>query len=112
MPEWSFITNHGLVLAHIAKHPRSTAREIALTINITERATRKIITDLEAEGYIKRRRVGRNNVYRINPQPGLRHQAIRDVTVGDLLKVLGWKQRRKLAPPPPFAASRSYVRIL
>jgi DNA-binding IscR family transcriptional regulator len=95
MPGWTFITNYGLVLSYIAKHQRSTAREVALAVGITERTTHKIIAELEREGYIKRKRVGRNNVYRINPHLSLRHESARDVEVGDLLKVLGWKQRRK-----------------
>ena len=95
MPEWTFITNHGLVFAHIAKYPQSTAREIASAVNITERTIHKIIADLEAEGYIERQRVGRNNVYGINPDLGLKHETAPDVAVGDLLKVLGWKRRRK-----------------
>ena len=95
MPEWTFITNYGLVLAHIAKHPRSTAREIASVANITERTTHKIIADLEAEGYVERQRVGRNNVYRINPDLGLRHELAQDAVIGDLLQVLGWKRRRR-----------------
>jgi len=95
MPEWTFITNYGLVLAHIAKHPRSTAREIASVANITERTTHKIIADLEAEGYVERQRVGRNNVYRINPDLGLRYELTQDAVIGDLLQVLGWKRRRR-----------------
>ncbi|MFH1003320.1 MAG: winged helix-turn-helix domain-containing protein, partial [Chloroflexota bacterium] len=52
MPEWTFITNHGLVLAHVSKGPQSTAREIAQAVNLTERTVHKIIADLETEGYI------------------------------------------------------------
>ena len=96
MPRWTFISNHGLVLAYIAKHPRSTAREIASAINVTEWTVRKIIDDLEAAGYIERQKVGRRNMYRTNPYLSLRHETIRDVRVGGLLKVLGWKHRRKL----------------
>ncbi|MBI2855363.1 MAG: winged helix-turn-helix transcriptional regulator [Chloroflexi bacterium] len=62
---WSFITNHGLVLSYLAQHPTSTARQVAGSVGVTERTTHKIINDLEAEGYIARRRVGRRNVYRI-----------------------------------------------
>jgi len=93
MPEWTFITNHGLVLAYVSKHPQSTAREIARAINLTERTIHKIITDLEAEKYIERQRVGRNNVYRIHSHLGLRHETTAGVEVGDLLKVLGWRRR-------------------
>ena len=66
MPEWSFITNHGLVLASIAKHPRSTAREIGDTVGITERTAHKIIIDLEECGYITKTKVGRKNKYTIH----------------------------------------------
>ena len=94
MPEWTFITNYGMVLAHIATHRQSTAREIGQVINITERTVLKIIADLEAEGYIERQRVGRNNLYQIHPHLGLRHEATPDIQVGDLLKVLCWRRRK------------------
>jgi len=94
IPKWTFITSHGLVLAYIAKHPQSTARAIASAVNLTERTVHKIITELEVEKYIKRRRVGRNNEYRISSHTELRHETIRDVMVEDFLKVLGWRQRR------------------
>ncbi|MBU2608967.1 MAG: winged helix-turn-helix transcriptional regulator [Chloroflexi bacterium] len=90
MPEWTFFTNYGLVLAYIARNTQGTAREIASAINITERTTLKIIADLEAEGYIDRERVGRGNVYRIQSHMGLRHDTTRDVVVGDLLNVLSY----------------------
>ena len=95
MAEWTFITNHGLVLAYISKHLQGTAREIASTVNVTERTVHKIVAELEAEGYIERQRVGRNNFYRINPHLGLKHDTTSDVVVGDLLKVLGWRRRHK-----------------
>ena len=94
MPEWTFITNHGLVLAHIAKHQQSTAREIALAIDVTERTVNKMIADLVTEGYIERQKVGRNNVYQVHPHLALRHETTGNVEVGDLLKVLGWRRRR------------------
>ena len=48
MPELSFLTNHVLVLGLLAKQPRTTAREMATAIGITERAVRRIIADLDA----------------------------------------------------------------
>jgi len=89
MPQWTFITNHGLVLAYIARHSQSTARVIASATNLTERTVHKIITELEAEKYIERRRVGRRNEYCINSHTQLRHETTRDVMVEDFLKVLG-----------------------
>ena len=94
MAKWTFITNHGLVLAYIAKHPQSTARAIASAINVTERTVQKIIAELVAEEYIEQQRVGRNNEYHINSHTELRHETTRDVMVEDFLKVLGGKQRR------------------
>lgn len=95
MPEWGFLTNHALVLSHIAKHPRITARELASAIGITERAVRKFIADLDAAGYITKKREGRGIRYRINPDLPLRHDTFREIAIGDFLESLGWKGRRK-----------------
>jgi len=86
MSDWTFITNHGLVLASIAKNPENTAREISGDIGITERTAHKIIIDLEQEGYIKRIKVGRQNTYRIHPNVPIRTG---DAAVGDLLVMHG-----------------------
>ena len=92
MSKWTLISNHGLVLTYITKHPQSTAREIAYAIKITEWTVHKIIAELEKEGYIKRQRVGRKNVYNIDHQSPLRHETVRKIKVEHLLKALGWKQ--------------------
>ena len=92
MSDWTFITNHGLVLASIAKNPEKTAREISGDVGVTERTAHKIIVDLEQEGYIERVKVGRNNTYRIHPDVPIRTG---DAAVGDLLVMLGWKRRKK-----------------
>mgnify|MGYP001105408346 CR=1 FL=1 len=95
MPEWTFVTNHALVLNFLAKQPRITARELATAIGITERTVRKIIADLDAAGYISKKKQGRRIRYRINPHLSLRHDAHQEIAVGDFLKALGWKRRRK-----------------
>ena len=97
---WTFITNHGLVLSHIYQHPTSTAREIAGRIGVTERTTHKIISDLEAEGYLSKRKEGRRNVYSINPDLPLRHHANKDVTVSDLLEALTSADLHGIMEPP------------
>jgi DNA-binding transcriptional ArsR family regulator len=94
MTEWTFLTNHGLVLSSLAHHPRITARELADTVGITERAIRKIIADLAEAGYIVKKREGRRNRYGINPDLHLRHQSHDTAVIGDLLEALGWKRRR------------------
>ena len=88
LQKWTFITNHGLVLSYIFRNPTSTAREIANYIGVTERTTHKIISDLEEEGYIQRRKIGRRNVYSVDPQLPLRHHTKTDIMVEDLLESL------------------------
>lgn len=97
MAEWTFLTNHALVLSYIAHHPRITARELANAIGITERTTRKIIADLLETGYVTKKREGRRNRYRVNPDLTLRHPGHGEAVVGDLLQALGWKRRSKKA---------------
>ncbi len=91
--DWKFLTNHALVLSWIAQHPQSTAREIAIAIGITERTTLKIVGELVEGGYIDRRRKGRRNVYRVNPNTPLRHAMERNILVGDLLAVIAPKRK-------------------
>ena len=95
MPGWKFVTNHTLVLSLIAQQPRVTAREISMNIGITEKATRRIISDLEADGYVSKKKEGRRLRYRINPDLPLRADTQQDKVVGTLLEVLGWKRRRR-----------------
>jgi DeoR/GlpR family transcriptional regulator of sugar metabolism len=94
MPGWKFLTNHAQVLCLIAQQPRITAREISITIGITEKATRNIINDLETDGYITKKREGRRIKYSFDPTMPLRTEANQDKAIGDLLGILGWKKRK------------------
>ena len=94
MPGWAFLTNHALVLSVLAKHSRITGRELSAAVGITERAARKIIADLEAEGYITKKKEGRRIRYRINPDLPMRHETYQDTAIGDFLKALGWKKKQ------------------
>ena len=93
MAEWGFITNHGLVLAAIAKHPKSTARDIGDAVGITERAALRIIKDLDEGGYISKDKVGRRNAYRIHRNVPVKDD-VSDAAVGELLMVLGAKRKK------------------
>ncbi|MDA1128661.1 MAG: helix-turn-helix domain-containing protein [Chloroflexi bacterium] len=88
MAKWTFITNHGSVLALVAQHPRITAREIAALLQITEWSVFRVMSDLTEDGYVTRSREGRRNVYEVNHQLNLRRPELVDVVVGDLLKVM------------------------
>jgi len=85
---WTFITNHGLVLSYIFHHPSHTAREVAIHVGVTERTTHKIISDLENEGYIGRIKMGRRNEYIVDQDVPLRHHTKQDILVSNLLAAL------------------------
>lgn len=71
--DWTFLSNHGHVLLCLHSEPELPLKEIAIRVGITERAVHRIISDLEAEGYIKRERVGRKNQYTFELNKQLRH---------------------------------------
>ena len=85
---WTFITNHGAVLALVARRGQITSREIAATLNITERSVLRIIKDLEDGGYLHRFRDGRQNYYQVDANAPLRREDARHVAIGDLLSLL------------------------
>ena len=89
MKDWNFITNHGLVLLFISQKPESTTREIADTLRVTERTVHRILSDLEADGYIKRTRTGRANIYEINNHLALKNNLTRKSAVKDLISLIG-----------------------
>jgi Mn-dependent DtxR family transcriptional regulator len=86
---WTFLTNHAHVLLVIARDPRVRLRDIADEVGITERAAFRIVADLEAEGYLTKRKDGRRNVYTLHRDRPLRHPLERHVPVGALLSLLG-----------------------
>jgi DNA-binding MarR family transcriptional regulator len=80
---WTFLTNHAHVLLCIAGDPALRVRDVAERVGITERATMRIIGDLEAAGYLARQRVGRRTAYRLRLDRPMRHpeEAARSVRV-------------------------------
>ncbi|GAA0588630.1 helix-turn-helix domain-containing protein [Streptomyces crystallinus] len=87
---WTFITSHARVLAAIAENQTARIRDIAAHCRLTERAVQKIIADLEEAGFLSHTRVGRSNIYRIEPGKVLRHPAEAEagLTVASLLALL------------------------
>src|SRR6056297_1512701 len=70
---WTFLTNHSHVLISLTRDPDLRLRDLAELVGITERAVQTILRDLEAGGYISRRRVGRRNRYDVHPDRPMRH---------------------------------------
>ena len=87
--QWTFLSNHGRIFVYITKQPKSTTKLISRDVGLTQRGVQKIITDLEAGGYIARHKQGRCNWYTVHPDLPMRHQLERDHIVGDLLLALG-----------------------
>jgi DNA-binding transcriptional regulator PaaX len=86
--EWTFITNHGRVLSFLSLSPTITAYELALKVGISERAIRRIISELHNAGYISKKKEGRRVRYEIKSNAPLRHKMQKDKAVSELLKVL------------------------
>ena len=66
MANWRFLTNHALVLIHVSNNPRTTLREIAQSVGITERAALSILRAMEEEKIVSRKKEGRRNKYWVN----------------------------------------------
>jgi DNA-binding MarR family transcriptional regulator len=85
---WTFVTNHAAVLLCLASDHEIRTRDIADRVGITERATQRIVADLVAAGYVTRRRVGRRNVYEVEPARLMRHRIARHREVGAFLELM------------------------
>jgi predicted ArsR family transcriptional regulator len=98
MSNWTFITNHGAVLALISEHKRITALEIADKLGITERTVRRVVADLVAEGYIEPKREKGVNRYQLHAALPMRRPEQKDLKVEHLLKCLSVGKRKRLKP--------------
>jgi DNA-binding IclR family transcriptional regulator len=88
MADWSFLTNHARVLVCIAHDPGVRLRDIAATLDITERSAFGIVTDLTEAGYVVKNKDGRRNRYRIQDHLPLPDAIARERTVGEVLDLL------------------------
>lgn len=86
---WTFLSNHGHVLICLAADAHQTLPEIASRVGITTRAVQLILGDLVDGGYVTRRKVGRRNSYRIDPDGRLRHPLEAHHRIADLINALG-----------------------
>ena len=63
---WRFFTTHAQVLLALSRNPQARVSELAVSVELTERATYRILADLQKAGYVTRERVGRRNRYSVN----------------------------------------------
>ena len=89
---WSFLTNHARVLLCVAHDPGARLRDIAASLDITERSAFGIITDLVEAGYVVKEKDGRRNRYHVQAHLPLPEPASRERTIGEVLALPGRRQ--------------------
>ena len=85
---WTFMTSHARVLLALARDPNATVAELAEAVEITERSAYRMLADLQKEGYVRRRKSGRQNSYEINPNLPLLDPTVENGLVRDLLRLV------------------------
>lgn len=85
---WTFMTSHARVLLALARDPNATVAELAEAVEITERSAYRMLADLQREGYVRRRKSGRQNSYEINPNLPLLDPIVENGLVSDLLRLV------------------------
>ena len=88
MASWTFLTNHAQVLLCVAHDPGVRLRDIAASLEITERSAFGIITDLVEAGYVVKEKDGRRNRYHVQAHLPLPEPGRRERTVGEVLALL------------------------
>ena len=82
---WTFLTNHARVLLCVAHDPGVRLRDVAASLDITERSAFGIITDLAEAGYVVKEKDGRRNRYHIQATSRCQNQ-----TAGNAPSVRSW----------------------
>jgi DNA-binding IclR family transcriptional regulator len=95
MAEWGFLTNHARALLFIAHDPESRLRDLAVSLDVTERTAYGIVADLTEAGYVVKEKDGRRNRYHIQEHLPLRDSVSRERTVGEVLALFADTARRR-----------------
>jgi hypothetical protein len=99
---WSFLTSNARLLLCIAHDPAARPRDIAASLDITERSAHGIVTDLTAAGYVIKQKEGRRNCYQIQAYLPMPEPASQEPAIGEVLAFLaGAGARLQLTGPGP-----------
>jgi hypothetical protein len=85
---WTFLTSHARVLLMVAHDPGVRLRDIAASLDISERSAFGIITDLVEAGYVVKEKDGRRNRYHVQAHLPLPEPTSQERTVGEVLALL------------------------
>ncbi|MGH3153994.1 MAG: helix-turn-helix transcriptional regulator [Streptosporangiaceae bacterium] len=88
MASWTFLTHHARVLLLVAHDPGVRLRDIAASLDITERSAFGTLADLVDAGYLVKEKNGRRNRYHIQAHLPLPEPDGRERTVGEILALL------------------------
>ena len=88
MASWTFLTYHARVLPCVAHDPGVRLRDIAASLDITERSAFSILTDMVEAGYVVKEKDGRRNRYHIQAHLPLPEPDGRERTIGEILALL------------------------
>jgi len=102
---WTFLTIHARVLLLVAHDPGVRLRDIAASLDITERGAFGIITDLVEAGYVVKEKNGRRNRYHIQAHLPLPEPTARERTVGEVLALLTGTDATVTGKPATAAGS-------
>jgi hypothetical protein len=80
---WTILTKHGIALVEIAR-----LRDLAATLDVTERTAQTKVSDLAEAQYITRTRAARGTRYAINRDKPMRHSAMKPTTIDGLYTLL------------------------
>lgn len=85
---WSFLSHHAHLLLALSEQPGARMRDLADRLGITERSVQRIVADLEADGFLERRRHGRRNTYTLHLDRALPSDLESEVPVATLIRAL------------------------
>jgi hypothetical protein len=97
VPSWTFLTTHARVLLLVAHDPGVRLRDIADSLDITERSAFSIVSDLVEAGYVIKEKDGRRNRYHIQAHLPLPEPSSQERTVGEVLVLLAGTGRARAA---------------
>ena len=82
---WTFLTNHAQALLALGRDPDATVTDIAAAAQISERTAYRILADLQREGYVQKRKVGRRNRYDVRWDVPIGDPIVEDEPIRELL---------------------------
>ena len=89
------------MLLAVERQPSASVRELVEVVGVKDRQLRRVLADLEAEGYITRQRnIGRHNYYTVHHDRPMRHSSFMGQRIGNLISVVTGE-----GEPPRIAAA-------